>query len=143
MIEKIRTYIATCPFLDQFSELNVEYLVDRINAYSINEGVSYNPILSKDILGNEDCQFQFTFDARLYWNDEIANNVDNSIFFENFREWLRNNDKNKIFPQIEGVQVESISAITNGYLFATNSDEAIYRISCVMKYWRSNETNNC
>lgn len=136
MIEQIRDYIATCPHLNEFAQLNIDYLVDIVNAYSVNEGVSYNPIISKDIVGNEECQFQFTFDARLYWNDEIANNVDNSKFFESFREWLRNNNNNKIFPQIEGIQIESISAITNGYLFATNADEAIYRISCVMNYWR-------
>ena len=137
MIEQIRNYIATCPHLNEFAELNVDYLIDKVSTYSVNEGVSYNPVISKDIIGNEECQFQFTFDARLYWNEEIANNVDNSRFFENFREWLRNNNKNKIFPQIEDIKIESISAITNGYLFATNADEAIYRISCVMNYWRS------
>ena len=136
MIEQVKEYIANCPYLNEFMQLNVNYLVDKINAYSVNEGVSYNPVLSKDIVGNEECQFQFTFDARLYWNDEIANNIDNSKFFENFREWLRNNNKNKIFPQIDGVQIESISAITNGYLFATNADEAIYRISCLIKYFK-------
>lgn len=137
MIEQIRKYIATCPYLDEFTAVNVDYLVDKVTAYSVNEGVSYNPVISKDINGNEECQFQFTFDAKLYWNDEIANNIDNSKFFENFREWLRNNNKNKIFPQIKGIGIESISAVTNGYLFATNEDEAIYRISCVMNYWRA------
>jgi len=137
MIEQIRTYIATCPYLKEFAELNIDYLVDKVTSYSVNEGVSYNPIISKDIIGNEECQFQFSFDAKLYWNEEIANNIDNSKFFEDFREWLKNNNKNKIFPQIEGIEIESISAITNGYLFATNADEAIYRISCVMNYWRS------
>lgn len=136
MIEQVKEYIASCPYLNEFMQVNVNYLVDKINAYSVNEGVSYNPIISKDILGNEECQFQFTFDARLYWNDEIANNIDNSKFFENFREWLKNNNKNKIFPKIKGIQVESISAITNGYLFATNTDEAIYRISCLIKYYK-------
>lgn len=137
MIEQVRNYVATCPYLKEFAELNVDYLVDKISAYSINEGVSYNPVISKDIIGNEECQFQFTFDARLYWNEEIANNVDNSKFFESFRDWLRENNKNKIFPQIKEINIQSISAITNGYLFATNADEAIYRISCVMNYWRS------
>lgn len=137
MIEKVRNYIATCPYLNEFAELNVDYLVDKAFTYSINEGSSYNPVISRDIIGNEECQFQFTFDARLYWNEEIANNVDNSKFFENFRDWLRTNNKNKKFPQIDEVEIESINAITNGYVFATTADEAIYRISCVMNYWRS------
>lgn len=137
MIETIRNYIATCPYLNEFAQLNVDYLIDKIDAYSVNEGVSYNPIISTDIVGNEECQFQFSFDARFYWNEEVANNVDNSVFFENFREWLRNNNENKIFPKIDGIKIESIKATTNGYLFATNADEAIYRISCIMYYWRS------
>lgn len=137
MIEQVRTYIETCPHLKEFVQVNVDYLVDSVTAYSVNEGASYNPVIEKDILGNEYCQFQFSFDAKLYWNDEIATNIDNSKFFENFRNWLRENNKNKIFPEIEEITIESIGAITNGYLFATNSDEAIYRISCVMEYWRS------
>lgn len=137
MIEQVRTYIATCPHLTEFVEVNVDYLVDSVTAYSVNEGASYNPVIEKDILGNEYCQFQFSFDAKLYWNDEIATNIDNSKFFEDFRNWLRENNKNKIFPQVKEVTIESIGAITNGYLYATNSDEAIYRISCIMHYWRA------
>ena len=136
MIEQVRDYIATCPHLKEFAELNVDYLVDKIETYSVNEGTSYNPILNKDILGNEECQFQFTFDAKLYWNSEIANNIDNSKFFEKFRDWLKKNNDKEIFPLVDGVTIQSIGAITNGYLYATNADEAIYRISCVMNYWR-------
>lgn len=136
MIESVRTYILKCPHLKEFVKVNIDYLVDDGTAYSVNEGVSYDPVIKRDILGNEYCQFQFSFDARLHWNDEIANNADNSKFFEDFRSWLRDNNSNKIFPQINGITVENIRAVTNGYLFATNSDEAIYRISCVMEYRR-------
>ena len=136
MIEQVRKYIANCPHLKEFIEVNVNYLVDKVTAYSVNEGVSYNPVISKDILGNEECQFQFSFDAKLYWNEEVANNIDNSKFFEDFRDWLNENNKKKIFPKINGIEIESIGAITNGYLFATNADEAIYRISCVMNYFK-------
>ena len=136
MIEKVREYITTCPHLEEFVSVNVNYLVDKIKAYSVNEGVGYNPVLKKDILGNEECQFQFMLDAKLHWNEEIANNIDNSVFFEKFSNWLRENNKRKIFPQVEGIEIETIGATTNGYIFATNADEAIYRISCIMKYFK-------
>ena len=136
MIEKVREYITTCPHLEEFVSVNVNYLVDKIKAYSVKEGVGYNPVLKKDILGNEECQFQFMLDAKLQWNEEIANNIDNSVFFEKFSNWLRENNKTKIFPQVEGIEIETIGATTNGYIFATNADEAIYRISCIMKYFK-------
>ena len=132
IIDKVREYISTCPYLDEYAELNVEYLADNVNTYSINESAGYNPIFSKDILGNEDCQFLFTFDSKLCWNEDIQNNIDNSKFFEDFRNWLEENNNNKIFPDIKGIY--SIKTLTDGYIFATNANEAIYRIQCEIKY---------
>ena len=138
MIESIRNYIAKCPYLDEFTAVNVNYLVDKVKAYSVNENAGYNPVINTDWCGNQEMQFQFSFDAKFYWNEEIQNNVDNSIFFEKFRNWLEKNDENGIYPEIEGIEPLSISATTNGFIFATNSDEAIYRISCKFTYmkWR-------
>ena len=59
MIEEVRKYIAQCPYLKEYSELNIEYLVDKVDTYSINESAGYNPIVSKDIIGNQNMQFLF------------------------------------------------------------------------------------
>lgn len=134
MIDSIREFIATCPYLDELTPLNVDYLSDGVKSYSVNEGISYDPVINKDVIGNENCQFQFTFDAKLYWNDEGRNNIENSTFFEDFSNWLREKNRNKTFPTIEGITISSIRAISNGYIQDTNSTEAIYRISCVMYY---------
>lgn len=132
MIDKVREYIAKCPYLKEYAELNIEYLQDKVNTYSVNENAGYDPIISKDILGNQEKQFLFTFDSKLIWNEDIQNNIDNSKFFENFRNWLETNNKEYIFPKIEGVY--EIGATTNGYILATNTNEAIYRIQCYLKY---------
>lgn len=134
MIEKIKEYISNCPYLKEFVEINVNYLTDKVTAYSVNESVGYNPIVSKDIIGNKECQFLFNFDAKLHWNDEVVNNINNSKFFENFRDWLEENDNNGIYPDVENIRPLSIEATTNGFLFLADSDEAIYRISCRFTY---------
>lgn len=134
MIDEVREYIAECPYLDEYAELNVEYLQDKVKTYSINEIVGYNPIISKDILGNTDRQFLFTFDSKLRWNEDVQNNIDNSKFFEDFTNWLETNNKNKIFPDITGIY--EIGVTTNGFIFATNANEAIYRIHCYLKYFK-------
>lgn len=136
MIDEVRKYMAGCPYLKEFAELNVEYLVDKINAYSINENAGYNPILNQFLVGSER-QFLFTFDSRLYWNEDIQNNIDNSKFFENIRTWLEKNNKNKIYPDIKGIY--EIGAATNGYIFSTNANEAIYRIQCYLYYYKEEE----
>lgn len=133
MIDEVRKYIAKCPYLKEYAELNIEYLIDKVNTYSINENAGYDPVLNQFISGSER-QFMFTFDSKLIWNEDIQNNIDNSKFFENFRNWLETNNKNKIFPEIPGIY--KIQALTNGYIFATNANEAIYRIQCKLEYFK-------
>lgn len=134
MIEKVREYIATCPYLKEYAELNVDYLTDNVVTYSVNESAGYDPIISTDIVGNQEKQFLFTFDSKLHWNEDIQNNIDNSKFFEDFRDWLEENNKNEIYPDIKGIY--EIGATTSGYIFATNANEAVYRIQCYLKYYK-------
>lgn len=134
IIDKVREYMSKCPYLDEYTELNVEYLVDKIKAYSINENAGYDPIISEDIIGNQERQFLFTLDSKLIWNEDNQNNIENSKSYENIRNWLEENNKNEIYPDIKGIY--EIGATTNGYIFATNANEAIYRIQCYLKYFK-------
>lgn len=141
MISEIRTYIKT------FSELagadvKVEYLTNNVKCFSVNEATGYQPLIENDITGNKKLQFQFNFDAKLYWNEEVQNNIDNSIFFEKFKKWLDDNNKAGLFPIFqasENIKPESIEATTNGYIFMAEADEAIYRISCKFIYWKGDK----
>lgn len=137
MIDSIREYIAKCPYLKEYVEINVDYLKDKVVAYSVNPSVGFDPVVSEDIVGNQEKQFLFTFDSKLYWNSEVQNNIDNSKFYEDFSNWLEENNKKGIFPALnEGEYPTKIQALTNGYIFATNSDEAIYRIQCKFEYMK-------
>lgn len=134
IIDEVRDYMTECPYIDEYAELNVEYLKDKVKTYSINENAGYNPVISEDILGNQERQFLFTFDSKLIWNEDIQNNIDNSKSYENIRNWLEENNRKEIFPNIKGIY--EIGAMTNGYIYATNANEAIYRIQCYLKYYK-------
>lgn len=133
MLDIVRDYISKCPYLKEYAELNVEYLTDKVETYSINENAGYDPTIQKYMIGG-DYQFLFTFDSKLHWNEDIQNNIDNSKFFENFKNWLEKNNNNKMYPEIEGIY--EIGATTNGYIFVTNANEAIYRIQCYLNYYK-------
>lgn len=131
-IDIVRDYITKCPYLEEYAELNVNYLADKVVAYSINENAGYNSTVAKYMVG-ADKQFLFTFDSKLHWNEDIQNNIDNSNFFEKFKNWLETNNNNKIFPSIKNIY--EIGTTTDGYIFATNANEAIYRIQCYLRYY--------
>ena len=136
MIEEIRDYIALCPFIGELERILVNYLSDEVKTYSINEEVSYKPILHKFLNGYKECEFRFNLDCKFYWNEDIKNNIDNSNFFENFAKWLEQQDNNENYPKIKDVDISFIGTDTNGYIHMTESNEAIYRIKCVMRYGR-------
>lgn len=135
IIDKVRDYIKECPYLNEYAELNINYLVDKVETYSINENSGYDPKINKFINGNSERQFLFTFDSRLRWNEDIQKNINNTEFYENFKEWLEENNKNKVFPEVDGIY--EIGATTNGYIFITNANEAIYRIQCYLNYYKN------
>lgn len=139
MIEQIREYISKCPYLDKYSQVRINYLSNKINAYSVNEMPEYNPVIDEDIDGSKTMQFLFYFDAKFHWNEEIKNNLDNSIFFEKVKDWLEENNSKGIYPKFNNIEVTYIGATSNGYIFATNADEAIYRIPCKMEYYKEGD----
>ena len=137
-IEDVRTFILSCEYLDADSPVNVNYLGADVISYSITESASYNPLISKDIIGNEKCQFLFNLDAKLNWNEKTQTNIDSSNFFNNFSSWIKSKNESKEFPSVsDGIEVNSIRTISNGYIYATDSEEAVYRISCEILYTRN------
>ena len=137
MIDNIRTYIATCPYLEEYTAVLIDYLEDKTSAYSINNSPATNPVLSTDVMGNQEKQYLFTFDSKFIWNSEVQQNIDNLNFFENFSNWLEDNNNSDTFPTLDGdLEAIKIEALTNGYMFQSNSNEAIYRIQCKLTYYK-------
>ena len=136
IIESIKNYIMTCPFLDELSNVNVDFLPEDPLTYSIEQTPS-EPILKKYLDGSTERQITFVFACRMFYSDEIINNINNSGFFEKFQEWLFENSENDILPELEeGLIPYRIEAISNGYLYDISGDlsNARYQIQCRLIY---------
>lgn len=136
IIESVRNYIKTCPYLTELAKVNVDFLPDDPTTYSI-EQTPTEPVLKKYMDGSTDRQFTFVFACRMFYSDEMMNNISNSGFFDNFQNWLYDNSENDILPQLgEGMMAERIEAISSGYLFDISGDltNARYQIQCRLLY---------
>lgn len=136
IIEAVRDYILTCPLLKDLARINVDFLPEDANTYSI-ESVPTQTIISTDIDGSTTRQFNFVFASRLLYTPEIRNNIDNSGFYEDFENWLETNSENGVFPVLaEGLTPTKIEAISSGYLFDIAGDltDARYQIQCRLIY---------
>jgi hypothetical protein len=144
LINSIYDYILTCPILKEYNGyviLNVDYSNgEEVTTYSINETVC-NPIVKEYVNGNSENQFLFTISSVEPFGGDADVNADNITFYEKLSKWLKDNNKQKIFPTMEeGQTPTSIKALTGGYLFDNQQDmtKARYCIQCKLIYDQKN-----
>lgn len=136
IVESVKEFISQCPYLADLSKVNVDYLPEKPDTYSI-EQVPTNPIIKEYLDGSSERQFHFVFASRLFYCEETRNNINNSGFYENFSKWLEECTLNGIFPKMdEGLTPTKIEALSNGYLYDINGDlsNARYQVQCRLIY---------
>ena len=120
IIEAIRTYLSDCPMLLNLgSRVKVDFLQEKGKSVSI-EPLPVNPVAVK-----------------FPYSDEAAMNVENSGFFEEFADWLEEQNDLDHLPDLgEGKQATKIEVTSNGYLFGITQDMKYgrYQIQCRLLY---------
>lgn len=135
-IEAIRNYLADCPLLVDFSRLCVDYLPSDTKTYSIEEIPAQTKIRAY-VDGSSERQFVFVFAARMFYSEEVRNNIENSGFYEKFAEWLDEQSEIGNLPVLaDGKTASKIEAMSGGYLFDISGDltNARYQIQCRLIY---------
>lgn len=136
IIESVKNFILTCPYLDALKQVNVNFLPDKPDTYSIEE-IPTEPVIRTFVDGSSERQFVFVFASRLHYSDEIRNNIDNSGFFESFQNWLDECTECGNLPKMaDNLTPYKIEAQSSGYLFDINGDfqNARYQIQCRLLY---------
>jgi hypothetical protein len=136
IIESVKNFILGCPFLAELSAVNVDFLPDSPDTYSIEE-VPTNAVIRTYLDGTQERQFVFVFASRFYYSEETRNNIENSGFYEDFSDWLDEQTKTGNLPVMrEGLTPSKIEAMSSGYLFDVSGDlsNARYQIQCRLIY---------
>lgn len=136
IIESVREFVKKCPYLDEFTNINVDFLSPNDGGYSIDEQPT-ETILTRYIDGSTERQFVFAFSARFAWNQERENNINNSGFFEHFQQWLEECTENDDLPDMpDGMTPFSIKATSSGYLYGIENSQryAKYQCQCQLIY---------
>ena len=131
IIEDIRTWLLTCPLLDDEYAVNVDYLSDKLS-YSIDP-LPGEPWFKKYVNGGGIKQFQFAMTSREYYDDSALQNIQNCGFYQQFEEWIDAQEKASNYPFADCVKVE---ITTSGYLYENESETARYQIQLRLLYER-------
>ncbi|MCE9656518.1 chloramphenicol resistance protein [Clostridium celatum] len=137
IIESLKDYISTCPYLYEFNkEINVDYLDDDSTTYSIEE-VPCEPIIKKYLNGDTKRQYDFIFASRESYGPDVFQNIENSGFYEDFASWIEEESFNNNLPDLgEGREPIKIEVSTTGYAFQTDINQARYQIQLKLIYFQ-------
>lgn len=131
IIESIRDYILSCPFLKD-GKVNIDYLPDEM-AYSIDP-VGGDPIYKQYVDGTCLKQFQFSLLSKEAYDGDARTGIANSGFYQFFEEWVEQNNMKDIYPDLNGHTSVRIDVLQSGYLFSTEADLGRYQIICRLIY---------
>ncbi len=133
IIEAVRAFILTCPFLQEW-RVNVDYIgVDM--SYSIDP-LPCTPTLSKYVDGARKKQFQFALMSMEAYDEDARINIENSGFYQQFEEWLEQQGEAGTLPELASAKQNAtgIETLNSGYLFDAENKLALYRIECRLLY---------
>lgn len=132
MIGKIRDYFKNKVTLaEEFDNILVDFLGEDATSYSI-EPIPVEPKLKSYTDGGSLNQYVFQFGSREFYDNSVAQNIDNLGFYEKFQNEIETNNKNGVLPDITGIQ--SIECLNNGTIQDVQSGTAKYVIQMRITY---------
>lgn len=139
MIKAFRDYLLDYEKLEVDAKLNVEYLPAGPVHYTIVEdplidigkGVG---VVNHYHNGSKVKEFRVRLLRSANYDEPTAVNIANSQFLKHFEKWIEDNNKNKIYPNIDGIL--SIETTTNGYIESVANDQshAVYTVGLRITY---------
>lgn len=137
-IQAVKDYILTCPHLDELADSNVDDSGNRRITYAIHETMNDQGSITHYFMDDStERQFLFSLACVFEYDKELATKIEYSGFFEDFEEWLEQNNVNNRYPVLkEGLTPTNIETTSNGYLVyePESSSEARYEIQCKLIY---------
>ncbi len=139
IIGAVREYISTCPFLNEFARIHVEYLDTEADSYTV-DAMPGEPLVQRYLNGDSEKQFSFTLSSRQSYGPDVLQNLENSGFYDRFADWLETESRRGNLPELPaGKEALSIRAISQGFVFQTDLDAAQYQIQCRLLYYQKGE----
>ena len=132
MIEEIRNYFKDhVQLASTFENILVDFIGDEAITYTI-EPIPVEPIIRNYTDGSSLRQYVFQFGSREYYDNGVAQNIENLDFYEKFKDEIETNNKNGVLPEINGIQ--SIECLTDGTIQDVQNGTAKYVIQMRITY---------
>lgn len=135
LVEAIRAWLRTYPPLTD-GRLGVDFLPENAQTYSV-DAEPVQPVVKRYMDGSAVKQFAFVLASREFSSDAIAQNVENSAFYDAFARWVERQNGARSLPALDdGRTARKIEVTSSGYKFlAYDEGVARYQIGLKLTYY--------
>lgn len=133
-ITKLRTYLISIIDMlltDTKYQINADMLSADPNNYSIDK-IPMESTVEKWVMGVEIHRDVYSFRSRNNYSQEVLNNLINIGFYEMFESLISSNNRQKILPNIDGIQ--SIRCLNCGSMNSASTNTAEFDIQIEITY---------
>lgn len=133
-ISKLREYLLTV--IDEITgnkdyQINADMLSNDVNNYSLDK-IPTQTEIQRWIIGPTIHRDIFQFRSRRNYSQDTINNLKNIGFFEIFENIIKNNNNNKMLPDIKGI--EKIECLNCGTMNNATTNTAEFDIQIQITY---------
>jgi hypothetical protein len=111
--------------------LNIDFLSKDAGNFSLDK-IPMQKVVDRWIVGSNLCQDTYSFRSRMNYSADVINNMKNIGFFETFEKKIYDRNKNRILPDIDGI--ESIACPNCGSVNNANTNTAELDIQIRIEY---------
>jgi hypothetical protein len=135
VIESIREWLKEYNGLT--GRLDVDFLGEDADTYSIDT-IPSEEIIKRYKNGGCVKQFQFAVSSRRFYDQNIAQNVENLKFFEDLTAWVEAQARARKLPDMgEGKTAQKIIVTSTAYPFIVSEDgKARYQLQMRLEYYK-------
>lgn len=136
IIQAIRDYIATCPLLKDVAFFGVDQLGADTIGYTVDT-TPCEPIVQTYTDGSDKRQFLFVFASREKYGTKVLENLANSGFYDDFADWVEENNWRGVFPDLGDYRTPyRIEITSSGYVYDPGDDTARYQMQLRLLYYQ-------
>ena len=134
IIKSLFEWFYSCEVLEVDNKLNIDYLGDEANQYSI-ETVPCKSVINKYADGSAKCQYLFIFASREFYSEDEQLNMSNLAFYEELEEWISQQSIRGNLPKLpDGCTAQAVTVLSSGYVMDNDTKTARYQIQCQLRY---------
>jgi len=122
-------------------QLNANMLSNDPNNFSLDR-LPLEPQITKWVIGTKIKRDAYTFRARFNVSQDLANNLKNIGFFEDFENAIETNNEKGILPNIDGIK--TIECLNVGTMNWNDTNTAEFDIQIQITYydkWKGNQVS--